>query len=85
MPTLIVHNKRKDANFHMLINPPKSRAKKTLGEKLFKMIVEKGLIEHGCYKASAGVLRIVCGLGCLLTFGIKRWSDAQKNLILRDV
>ena len=50
MPTLIVHNKRKDVNFHMLINPPKSRAKKNLGEKLVKMIVEKGLVEHGCFK-----------------------------------
>ena len=36
------------------------------------------LLEHGCFKASTGVLRIFCGLGCLLTFGIKRWSDAQR-------
>ena len=36
------------------------------------------LLERGCSKASTGVLRIFCGLGCLLTFGIKRWSDVQR-------
>ena len=35
-------------------------------------------LEWGCWKARTGVLRIFCGLGCLLTFGIKRWSDAQR-------
>ena len=35
-------------------------------------------LEHGCKSASTGVLRLFCGLGCLLTFGVKRWSDAQR-------
>ena len=26
-------------------------------------------LEWGCWKARTGVLRIFCGLGCLLTFG----------------
>ena len=36
------------------------------------------LMEHGCSHASTGVLKVFCGLGCLLTFGVKRWSDAQR-------
>ena len=36
------------------------------------------MLEHGCFAASTGVLRIFSGLACLLTFGIKRWSDAQR-------
>ena len=35
-------------------------------------------LEHGCKSASTGVLRLFCCLGCLLTFGVKRWSDAQR-------
>ena len=35
-------------------------------------------LERGCSHASTGVLKIFCGLGCLLTFGVKRWSDAQR-------
>ena len=36
------------------------------------------LLEKGCFDARTSVLRVFCGLGCLLTFGIKRWSDAQR-------
>ena len=36
------------------------------------------LLEHGCSHASTGVLKLFCGLACLLTFGVKRWSDAQR-------
>ena len=36
------------------------------------------LLEQGCSSASTGTLRIFCGIACLLTFGIKRWSDAQR-------
>ena len=35
-------------------------------------------LEEGVSCAQSSVLRIFCGLGCLLTFGIKRWSDAQR-------
>ena len=34
-------------------------------------------LERGIFTARTGVLKVFCGLGCLLTFGIKRWSDAQ--------
>ena len=36
------------------------------------------LLERGCFNATTDLLRVFCGLGCLLAFGIKRWSDAQR-------
>ena len=39
-------------------------------------IVER--LEMGVFEARSGVLKIFCGLGCLLTYGIKRWSDAKR-------
>ena len=41
------------------------------------------LLEHRVFDASCAVLRIFCGLGCLLTFGVKRCSDAQRMGDLR--
>ena len=38
-------------------------------------VVER--LEGRVFNARAGLLKIFCGLGCLLTFGVKRWSDAQ--------
>ena len=35
-------------------------------------------LEEGVATARTGVPKIFCGLGCALTFGIKRWSDAQR-------
>ena len=35
-------------------------------------------LEHGAKGASTTILKIFCGLACLLTHGAKRWSDAQR-------
>ena len=36
------------------------------------------LLELGCSRGRTGVIKVFCGLCCLLTFGVKRWSDAQR-------
>ena len=35
-------------------------------------------LEHGVTSASTMILKVFCGLACLLTHGAKRWSDAQR-------
>ena len=55
---------------------PGSRASDPEGAVMIPVEVVKRL-EEGVFRARTGLLKIFCGLGCLLTFGVKRWSDAQ--------
>ena len=46
---LFVHNKKMDANFHMMVNHPK-KSKSSLGQRLINIIVDNGQTEKGIFK-----------------------------------